>query len=408
MDRRPFGSREVAKEPAISWRYLKLRPANLPASPTTGSRLEFFWARNGIFHALKLLGPPLGARFLVPSYICESAVDPIIASGLHVDFYQVDRNCAVDLPDIESRITPTTVGIIVVHYFGAPQAMGRIREMCDQHKLFLIEDCAHVLSGGYGGTPLGSFGDVSVFSWRKFLPIYDGATLLLRPNQCESPGNRRESALFTLKVLVNVVERWAAHPGGRVRGAIASLLSALQRLRQQGGAPSGSKGIAPYEGGSITVDANDVSFDLSKVDLPLSRISRFLMRHSDVAAIVAARRANYRFLSHALSSIEHVRPLWGELPNEIAPWVFPVIMEDGRSILAALREAGIPAVSWSGVCHHTLVRDAYPDADHLYENLIFLPLHQDLQMHDLSAVVTTLREVLSRARTTSRAPTTSD
>jgi hypothetical protein len=52
--------------------------------------------------------------------------------------------------------------------------------------MVLIEDCAHVLCGESEGEPIGTIGDAAVFSWRKFLPLYDGADLVLnRPDRLQ-------------------------------------------------------------------------------------------------------------------------------------------------------------------------------------------------------------------------------
>ena len=69
---------------------------------------------------------------------------------------------------------------MAVHYFGFPQQLRETRAICDRHALQLIEDCAHILPGIADGQAVGTYGDACVFSWRKLLPINDGATLYLK------------------------------------------------------------------------------------------------------------------------------------------------------------------------------------------------------------------------------------
>ncbi len=378
------------KDPVPSWRFFKFRRTQL--SPVRGgeNRLEFFWARNGLFHALSLHDISAGRRVLVPSYICSSAVEPILACGADVDFYRIDRSCGADFLDIERQIRPATVALVAVHYFGAPQPIEKFAEICERYGLLLVEDCAHVLVGEYEGKPLGSFGDVSFFSWRKFLPIYDGATLFLMARAVRQVAGkvRRERALLTLRVFVNLLERWANRRGGWFRRTVAGLLNAIQRSRNSIRASDRSEQMPRR------IDSNDDQFDLESADLPMTRLSRSLIRHADVPAIVAARRANYEYLQRALASIDGVSPLWKDLPLGIAPWVFPVLIERGREVLASMRAAQIPVVSWSGVCHASLPRDLYADADFLYDNLLFLPLHQDLSSCELEEIVATLSSII--------------
>src|SRR5262249_31065683 len=147
------------------------------------------------------------SRVLIPSYICRAAVDPFLAYGMDIDFYSIKMDCAVDLDDIQNRITPKTKAILAAHYFGFPQQIGRIRDICDRHQIALIEDCAHVLCGEIDGKPIGSFGDASIFSWRKFLPVYDGGELVMnRPPQIRRIDTAKETPLFTLRVALNVLE----------------------------------------------------------------------------------------------------------------------------------------------------------------------------------------------------------
>ena len=74
----------------------------------------------------------------------------------------------------------------MVHYFGFPQDMAAIAELCREQRLYLIEDCAHVF-GAQPALELGKHGDVSVFSWRKFLPLFDGCDLLINSGAPFSP-----------------------------------------------------------------------------------------------------------------------------------------------------------------------------------------------------------------------------
>ncbi len=191
----------IPKEQFPSRRFFSLlrQPGNtrLAGVPPT---LSFFWARNAIFYSLKALGISDGAHILLPAYLCRAAVEPFEVFGADLEFYPIGRGCELDLLEIEARIKPCTEAILVVHYFGFPQPINRLRALCDRRSLYLIEDCAHVLQGSFKGQRLGTFGDASVFSWRKFLPIYDGGDLWLRKPFAGSPPTwQKESFPFTLK-----------------------------------------------------------------------------------------------------------------------------------------------------------------------------------------------------------------
>lgn len=64
--------------------------------------------------------------------------------------------------------TPANV-MICYHQYGYPQDLDRILDYCHEKKIFLIEDCAHVLESYYKGKKLGNFGEISLYSFSKFI-----------------------------------------------------------------------------------------------------------------------------------------------------------------------------------------------------------------------------------------------
>src|SRR2546425_12939059 len=115
----------VARDQFLSWNMISARQSDWTDSTSAAARYSFFQARNAIYHSLSLLGIERGSRVLAPSYICRAAIDPLIAYGTDVDFYKVRADCSIDLKDLEARITPRTQAVLIVHYFGFPQAMSR-------------------------------------------------------------------------------------------------------------------------------------------------------------------------------------------------------------------------------------------------------------------------------------------
>src|ERR1017187_5501722 len=196
----------VAAEPRFSLTGLTLRSGSRQTANT--ARFHFFWARNAIFHGLRALGLQPGQKILVPAYLCAAAIEPIEHFGAEVSFYAIQRNCAPDWSDLESKIHGNVRAILAVHYFGFPCDIVRFCALSDQHNLFLIEDCAHVLEGLPSPHGFGGFGDFSVFSPRKYLPVFDGGTLRLnRPVSGFQVRSQFETPLFTLRVAKNLFER---------------------------------------------------------------------------------------------------------------------------------------------------------------------------------------------------------
>jgi dTDP-4-amino-4,6-dideoxygalactose transaminase len=71
----------------------------------------------------------------------------------------------IDIDDLERKITDKTKAIVIVHLYGFMPDMDRILELCEKHKLELIEDCAQAHGAKWKGRNAGTFGRVSCFSF---------------------------------------------------------------------------------------------------------------------------------------------------------------------------------------------------------------------------------------------------
>jgi perosamine synthetase len=376
----------ISKEQRFSWGQLTFRSAvSQPRGPVS---IKFFWARNAIFHGLQALGVQPGERILVPSYVCAAAIEPIEAFGAKPVFYNVCENCTPDWTDLEWKIDSETRGILAVHYFGFPCEVQRFRELCDRRKLFLIEDCAHVLKGAHAGQPLGDSGDFSVFSWRKFLPLFDGGELVLnRPVRSLPCQWSQENPLFTLRVMKNLIEQSVTKP----RPSPSHLVTTTEHRKHPGDGSAAKQKVRPKT--PLAVDPNDFSYLPWMVNFPMSRMSRLLLPHFSIQVIAAKRRNNYLYLQTKLSLVNGVRLLFQGLPEGVVPWVLPMFLEGLSNAHQSLRALGIPAVTWGGVRHPGISPVEFPGAHFLYENLVFLPIHQDLETRDLDLIVEAVKTV---------------
>jgi len=374
----------MPQQPFPSWEFFSALPRVTTKDEDPDHR-NFFWARNAIYHALGALRISPKAEALLPHYLCRAAVEPFLAYGMDVGFYQVGRNCEPNFEEIESKIGPRTEAVLAVHYFGFPQDIRAFRRLCDSRKLALIEDCAHVLTGQVSGRPLGSWGDASVFSWRKFLPLYDGSELKLKSSYGHLQVQwRGEPVAFTLKVAKNLADRIldeSPHPLARSAGAAMDWLKHVWKSLPSNGA-----------GSSPAPESNAVSFDRALLNQPMSRISHWLWRHSDFDAIIQRRRDNYHYLEAAFRKIEGLEPLHGELPPDTCPWVFPLSFTNLPKAHLLLRQRGIPAAAWDFV-KHPMVESMSGEADFLYANLAFLPIHQNLTPKSLDLIIDAVKHV---------------
>ena len=116
--------------------------------------------------AVAALGLVPGDEVIMPTFTiisCASAITRLGAVPVLVDCDM--RTWNMNAADVESRITPRTKAIMVVHLYGLPVDMDPVLDIARRHSLVIIEDAAEMIGQTYKGKPCGSFGNISTFSF---------------------------------------------------------------------------------------------------------------------------------------------------------------------------------------------------------------------------------------------------
>lgn len=137
--------------------------------------------------ALRALQVGAGDEVIVPARSFFASASCVVAAGATPIF--ADINIAsgnIDPQSVHSLLTPRTRAIICVHLGGWPCDMGALVDLCEEHGLLLIEDCAQAHGATFDGRPVGSFGDAAAFSFCTDKIIStggEGGLLLLRDEE---------------------------------------------------------------------------------------------------------------------------------------------------------------------------------------------------------------------------------
>lgn len=116
--------------------------------------------------ALAALGIVPGDEVIVPTLTYIASVNAITYTGATPVFADsCQETWQVSTTSIERRLTPKTKAILVVHLYGQVCDMKAIRKLCDEHNLFLIEDCAEAFGSKSEGLHVGNLGNISTFSF---------------------------------------------------------------------------------------------------------------------------------------------------------------------------------------------------------------------------------------------------
>lgn len=313
------------------------------------------------------LGP--GQGLLAPSYLCRDVVDVFESSSVPVTLYGIDACGRFDPAEIARKITPAIRAVYLVHYFGFPQQVHQLRRMADAAGILLIEDCAHSLFGRFADRWLGEYGDASVFSLRKTLPLPDGGALVVNNPQV---------------VIQSTAPKMPAAATARrtARLLMKSLLVGLQWRPQQRWRPEETRSLPSGEAAETATPV-----------IRMSATAGRLYRGADVAHITTQRRANFRFYLDRLRE----EAMYPELPDGVVPFSFPVLIDQRDAVAAELAHRGLSlnmGFPEAPVASSAQTGDAdLSGARLLAARVLELPVHQDLQPRHLAYVLDLYRQV---------------
>lgn len=159
--------------------YEALKSRWLTGGPQTGEFEDKFAEYVGAKHAvavnsctaalhlsMRVLDIRAGDEVIVPVLTFASTANAPLFCGARPVFADIDeKTFNISPKDIQERITDKTKAIICVHYGGQPCDMKEIMEIAQDHKLEVVEDCAHSLGASYNGTMTGNFGRLGCFSF---------------------------------------------------------------------------------------------------------------------------------------------------------------------------------------------------------------------------------------------------
>lgn len=133
--------------------------------------------------ALRLLGIGEGDVVFVSSLTFSATCNPIVyenATPVFIDSEKDTWNMDPQALKKAFEKYPNPKAVIIVHLYGTPAKMDEIMEICNAHKVPLIEDAAESLSSTYKGKQTGTFGKIGIYSFNgnKIITTSGGGMLV--------------------------------------------------------------------------------------------------------------------------------------------------------------------------------------------------------------------------------------
>ncbi len=223
-----------------------------------------------------------------------TTVTPILQNGLIPVYVDVDLETYVANNEaLENAISPKTKAIMMAHTLGNPFDIDLVEKLVKKHDLWVVEDSCDALGGTYRGKNLGTFGDLSTFS---FYPAHhittgEGGAVLVKK--------------ASMKPIVESFRDW----GRDCWCAPGCDNTCLKRYEWQlGELPEGFDHKYTYSHIGYNLKSGDI-----QAAIGLAQLDR-------LESFVALRRSNWQYLLHQLSDLGEYLLMPKAMANSNPSW----------------------------------------------------------------------------------------
>lgn len=107
-----------------------------------------------------------GDEAIIPVLCWSTSLWPLIQFGLKPVFVDIDQHTLnVNIEQLISKINSRTKLVMMVHVLGYSSDVEKIRSICKEKKIILIEDTCESLGSKFNNKYLGTFGDFGTYSF---------------------------------------------------------------------------------------------------------------------------------------------------------------------------------------------------------------------------------------------------
>jgi len=139
----------------------------------TGAKhaITFNSATSALFGAYSVTGITKDDEIITTPISFVSTSNMFVELGAKPIWCDVKDDGNIDEDLVEALITTKTKAIVPVHFAGKPIELEKIHQIAKKHKLLVIEDAAHALGSSINDKKIGSFSDMTIFSFHAIKPI---------------------------------------------------------------------------------------------------------------------------------------------------------------------------------------------------------------------------------------------
>jgi dTDP-4-amino-4,6-dideoxygalactose transaminase len=310
--------------------------------------------------ALQSCGIGYGDEVLVPSLTYVASFQAISATGAKPIACDInEQTLLIDLEDAQQKLTENTKAIMPVFYSGDASNIFEVYDFASKNKIRVIEDAAHAFGSVINSKKVGSFGDISCFS-------FDG------------------------------IKNITSGEGGCIVTSDPKVLQIIKDVRLLGVEKDTEKRFTGQRSWEFDVTAQGWRYHMSNImaAIGIKQLEKFAEK--------AERR---KYLAKKYDNLFIGNPniyTFKRDYNSIVPHIYVIRIkglknrsELQKKLLAENVQTGIHyQPNHKLTYYHNSKNNNLPITDLLFPELLSIPLHPDLQDEDIDIVVNTLNNIL--------------
>ena len=302
-------------------------------------------------------------KVLVPAMTFTATAAAALYCGLEpvfVDINEYDLN--INFEDLKKKYSKDCVAVIPVHVGGHPCEMEKIVPWAKRRKLLVIEDCAHTTGGIYRGKTLGTWGDISCFSFeeKKMLTTGDGGMVCT---------NNKSLAVKFRNLSFH---GWNRDPWSRHKKSLSK-----KNLKEK----------------HWYYQIKELGFKYNMNDL-MAAIG--LAQLKKLNSFNFKRNIGIQKYLKGIKNCKNIKPYFVKQHKRIAYWMFAVRLKKRDQLITFLKKKGIAtSVYWIPVPMHPLYKkykSKIPVTKRVWKELVTLPLFSDIKLKELNYVINSVKE----------------
>ena len=288
-------------------------------------------------------------RAIVPSFTCESVIEPFIEKGIDIYPYKLNKNLSIDLNALQKQMADIQPDVFLFHrYFGFDTCKG-LNEILDNNIVSIEDETHYMFSGDRYQAATFRLGSI-----RKWGPIPDGAFIVSKEQIITQPEEEDESFI---NLEVNAMNTKQAFLDGK---------------------SSDNSYLKSFAEGREYIDSQRETFSMSSVS---NYIVGKMGNHIEV------RRENAKVLIDGLQGFEWFDLPIDSLPDNVTPFMIPILVHEGRKEFQKyLASQKIYAtVIWG--CPNYLVDKLGDIEKRIYNEILCIPCDQRYNTFDMRRIV---------------------